>query len=159
VLCKRQTQNHRSVTASNFDACKIWGLDVRIVTPCRCGCALIRVHWYSVKSSIPIWKCSWCARRKGKLSETEIKLLERWVHQFSWTLGSLVFHEDGKVCASCQLPTLRQAPPGLRRTDRLVSALPADDAAIDGSRVSGKGARDVARGGSNAALEEGVEPN
>jgi hypothetical protein len=64
------------VTASNFDSCKIWGLDVRVVTPCRCGCPFIRVHPYSVKSSIPIWKCSWCARRKGRLTETKIKLLE-----------------------------------------------------------------------------------
>ena len=102
-------KNHRSTTALNSDACKIWGLDVRVVTACRCGCALIRVHPYSVKSSIPIWKCSWCARRKGKLTETEIKLLESWVHQFGWTLESLVFHENGTVYASCQLPTLRKA--------------------------------------------------
>ena len=103
------------MTASNFEPYRIWGLDVRVVTPCRCGCALIRVHPYSVKSSIPIWKCSWCARRKGKLTETEIKLLERWAHQFGWTLESLVFHENGKVYAYCQLPTLREATSGLRR--------------------------------------------
>ena len=111
------------MTASNFDSCGIWGLDVRVVTPCRCGCALRRVHPYSVKSSIPIWKCSWCARRKGKLTETEIKLLERWVHQFDWTLEPLVFHEDGKVYAYCQLPTLREAASGVRRELRTPASL------------------------------------
>ena len=116
-------------SGSDFERYKIWGLSVRVVTPCRCGCPLIRVHPYSVKSSIPIWKCSWCARRKGKLTETEIELLERWVHQFDWTLESLVFHEDRKVYASCQLPTLREATARLRRTNRLVSAVSAYDTA------------------------------
>ena len=108
------------MTASNFDTHRIRGLDIRAVTPCRCGCPLIRVHPYSVKSNIPIWKCSWCTRRKGKLTETEIKLLQRWVHQFGWTFESLVFHENGQVYASCQLPALRKAGSGLRREDGLV---------------------------------------
>ena len=129
--------NHRSVTASNFEAYKIWGLDVRVVSPCLCGCAVIRVHPYSVKSSIPIWKCSWCARRKGKLTETEIKLLERWVHQVDWTLEPLVFHEDGSV-ACCQLPTLREAASGIRRENSLVPAMPPGDTALDGIGLPGK---------------------
>ena len=70
------------------------------------------MHPYSVKSIIPIWKCSWFARRKGELTETEIKLLEAGVHQFGWTLEPLVFHENGRVYASCQLPALREATSG-----------------------------------------------
>ena len=151
--------NRRSVTASNFDSCRILGLDVRVVTPCRCGCPLIHVHPYSVKSIIPIWKCSWCARRKGELTETEIKLLERWVHQFGWTLESLVFHQNGKVYASCQLPALREAPSGLRRENSLVPAMPAGDTALNDDAISGKGECAVARHGSNTAVEAGVEPD
>jgi hypothetical protein len=90
------------------------------------------VHPYSVKSIIPIWKCSWCARRKGELTETEIKRLQRWAHQFGWILESLVFHENGKVCASCQLPALRKAASGLRREDSLVPAMPPVDTALKG---------------------------
>jgi hypothetical protein len=123
----------------------IWGVDVYFVTPCRCGCALRRVHPYSVKSSIPIWKCSWCARRKGKLTETEIKLLERWVHQYGWTLECLVFHENTKVYASCQLPTLRKAATDPRRENSLVPTLPPDDAALKGDALSGKGECAVAQ--------------
>ena len=147
------------MTASNFESYKIWGLDVRVVTPCRCGCALIRVHPYSVKSSIPIWKCSWCARRKYKLSETEITLLERWVHQFDWTLEPLVFHENGKVYASCQLPTLREAASDIRREDSLVPAMPPGDTALNGDALSGTGEYAVAGRGSNAPLEAGAKPN
>jgi hypothetical protein len=132
------------VTASNFDTCKIWGLDVRVVTPCRCGCALIRVHPYSVKSSIPIWKCSWCARRKGRLTETKIKLLERRVHQFGWTLEPLVFHENGKVYASCQLPALREATSGVRRENSVVPTLSPNDTALEGDAISRKGKRALA---------------
>jgi hypothetical protein len=129
-------KTHPLTTALDSDACKIRGLDVRIVTPCRCGCALIRIHPYSVKSSIPVWKCSWCARRKGKLAETEIKLLKRWVHQFDWTLEPLVFHEDGKVYASCQLPALWEATSGVRRENSLVPALPPGDTVFDGDALS-----------------------
>jgi hypothetical protein len=98
-----------------------------------------------VKSSIPIWKCSWCVRRKGKLSEAEINLLERWVHQFGWTLEPLVFHNDGKVYAACQLPALRKATSSLRWENSVVPALPPDDTALDGDALSGKGECAVAR--------------
>jgi hypothetical protein len=154
-----KTSHSMTSSGSDFERYTIWGLDVRVVTPCRCGSPLIRVHPYSVKSSIPIWKCSWCARRKGKLTETEIKLLERWVHQFAWTLESLVFHEDRKVYASCQLPTLREATSGLRRTNRLVPAVSADDAANSGIRVPGESERTVARRRGNVAVKAGIEPD
>ena len=146
-------------SSSSDERYKIWGLDVRVVTPCRCGCPLIRVHPYSVKSSIPIWKCSWCARRKGKLTEAEIELLERWVRQFGWTLEPLVFHENGKVYAHCQLPTLREAASGVRRENSLVPAMPPDDPALDGDGLSRKGKCAVARRGSDVALEAGVGPD
>jgi hypothetical protein len=87
----------------------------------------------------PIWKCSWCARRKGKLIETEIELLERWVNQFGWTLESLVFHANGKVYACCQLPTLREAASGVRRENRLVPTLPPGDTGLNGDVLFGKG--------------------
>ena len=132
-------KNHRSTTALDSEPYKIWGLDVQVVAPCRCGCPLIRVHPYSVKSSIPVWKCSWCARRKGKLTETEIELLEHWAHQFGWTLESLVFHENGKVYAHCQLPALRKTTSGVRRENSLVPALPANDTTLNGDALSRKG--------------------
>jgi hypothetical protein len=117
------------------------------------------VHPYSVTSSIPIWKCSWRARRKGKLTETEIELLERWVHQFGWTLEPLVFHENGKVYAHCQLPALWEAASGVRRENSLVPALPAGDTALNGDGISRKDECAVARHGSNAAVETSVEPD
>jgi hypothetical protein len=112
-----------------------------------------------MKSSIPIWKCSWCARRKGKLTEIEIKLLESWVQQFGWTLESLVFQENGKVYASCQLPALWKAASGLRREDSLVPAMLAGDTAFNGDALPGKGKRPVARHGSDVAVETSVEPD
>jgi hypothetical protein len=49
----------------------IYGLDIVIADLCRCGCSLIRVHPYSVKSKIPIWKCVWCRKRRGKPTDVE----------------------------------------------------------------------------------------
>jgi hypothetical protein len=85
----------------------IWGVDVYFLAPCRCGCALRRVHPHSMKSNLPIWKCSWCGKPKGKLEEHEIELLEDFLHRFGWTLEPLIFHEDGIAYAHCQLPALR----------------------------------------------------
>jgi hypothetical protein len=111
-----------------------------------------------VKSNIPVWKCAWCGKRKGKLTEDDIELLESFLHRFGWTLEPLVFHEDGMAYAHCQLPALREATSGLRRENGLVPALPPDDAALDSDdALSGKGECAVARRGSNVAVEAGVK--
>ena len=86
----------------------IWGIDVYVVTACRCGCALMRVHPHSVKSSIPIWKCGWCRKRKGRVTEEEIKILEDFLHRFGWIVEPLVFHDNGTVYAFSELSTLRE---------------------------------------------------
>jgi hypothetical protein len=78
------------------------------------------------------------------LTETEIKLLERWVHLFDWTLEPLVFHEDGKVYAHCQLPTLREAASGVRRENSLVPAMSPVNTVLNGDTLSGKGECTVA---------------
>ena len=137
----------------------IWGVDVYFVAPCRCGCALRRVHPHSVKSNIPVWKCAWCGKRKGKVTEDEVELLESFLHRFGWTLEPLVFHEDGMAYAHCQLPALREAATDLRRENSLVPALSPGDPALDGDALSGKGECAVARHGSNTAVEAGVEPD
>ena len=90
------------------DFTKICGLDVFVVTPCRCGSPLFRVHPHSTKSEIPIWKCVWCRERLGKVTEVQAKLLEilreeirlavrsadlprRWWHLRVWIEG--VMHQ------------------------------------------------------------------
>ena len=65
------------------------------------------MHPHSIKSNIPIWRCVWCGKRKGKLTEDEIELLEDWLHRFGWTMEPLVFHEDGMHL--CALPVARAA--------------------------------------------------
>ena len=81
-----------------------------------------------MKSSLPIWKCSWCGKRKGKVEDYEIELLEDFLQRFGWTLEPLLFHEDGIVYAHCQLPALRQAGAGIRREDSHVSTVSKRDA-------------------------------
>jgi hypothetical protein len=112
-----------------------------------------------VKSNIPVWKCAWCGKRKGKLTEDDIELLESFLHRFGWTLEPLVFHEDGMAYAHCQLPALREAATDVRREDSLVPALPPDDTALDGDAISEKGECAVAGRRSNTAVEAGVEPD
>jgi hypothetical protein len=98
-----------------------------------------------VKSNIPVWKCGWCGKRKGKLTEGEIDLLESFLHRFGWTLEPLVFHEVGLVYAHCQLPALWEATSGLRRENSLVPALPSGDTALDSVGLSGKSKCPLAR--------------
>ena len=148
----------RSMTHSTSDEW-LWGLELIVEPSCRCGCARQRVHPHSIKSNIPIWRCVWCCKRKGKLTEDEIELLEDWLHRFGWTMEPLVFHEDGIIYAHCQLPALREATSGLRRQAGLVPTMSANDTALDGDGLSGKGECAVARSGSDAAFETGVEPD
>jgi hypothetical protein len=91
------------MTHSTYDEW-LWGVDVYFVTPCRCGCTQRRVHPHSMKSNLPIWKCAWCGKRKGKLTDEEIELLEDFLHRFGWTMEPLVFHENGIVYAHCPCP-------------------------------------------------------
>jgi hypothetical protein len=75
----------------------IYGLDICVATPCRCGCPLIRAHPHSVKSKIPIWKCVWCQKRRGKPTDAEIALLNAWLKEYGYTLEPLAFCDDGGI--------------------------------------------------------------
>ena len=123
----------------------LWGVDVYFVTPCRCGCALRRVHPHSIKSNLPVWKCAWCRKRKGSVTEDQIELLEDFLHRFGWTMEPLVFYENGIVYAHCQLPALWEAESCLRRQkDNQVSALPANgDIVNDSNELPRDGGGDV----------------
>jgi hypothetical protein len=103
----------------------IWGVDLQVVSPCRCGCASLRVHPHSTKSDILIWKCAWCGIRKGKLTETEIKALESFVRLFGWPVLPLTFNDDGYVYGYGQLSKMRQAPARVRWKDGGVSTVQA----------------------------------
>ena len=78
---------------------KICGLDVFVVTPCRCGSPLFQLHPHSTKSEIPVWKCVWCRERLAKVTEVQAKLLESYVKKFGWPSDPLIFHEDGGIYA------------------------------------------------------------
>ena len=81
------------------------------------------MHPPSTTSDVPIWKCSWCKVRNGKLTEIEIETLKNFVRLFGWPVLPLIFHDDGYVYAYGELPTLRKAETGLRWKDGNVSVL------------------------------------
>ena len=127
------------------------GVDLHVTSPCRCGCASLRVHPHSSKSEVPIWKCAWCGDRRGRLTEIEIKTLKNFVRLFGWPGLPLVFHDDGYVYAYGQLSALRQARIGIRWEDGNVFALSERDANTSGGRLLGEGRSAVARCGSHTA--------
>ena len=43
------------------------GVDLKVTSPCRCGCTLQRVHPHSTKSETPFWKCAWCRVRVARV--------------------------------------------------------------------------------------------
>jgi hypothetical protein len=57
------------------------------------------IQWrpHSVKSKIPIWKCVWCQKRRGKPTDTEIALLNAWLKEYGYTLEPLAFCDDGGI--------------------------------------------------------------
>jgi len=75
----------------------IAGLDVVVHNLCQCGSPLVRVCPHSVKSDIPIWRCVWCKKRRGKIDEAHILLLEGWLKNFGWTIEPLSFPDSGGV--------------------------------------------------------------
>ena len=75
----------------------LFGLDIVVVDPCRCGCPLMRVHPYSVKSEILVWKCVWCQKRRGRPTETEIALMNAWLRDYGHTLEPLAICDDGGI--------------------------------------------------------------
>ena len=120
------------------------GVDLQVASPCRCGCASLRVHPHSTKSDIPIWKCAWCGIRKSKLTETEIKTLESFVRLFGWPVLPLTFNDDGCVYAYGQLSKMRQAPARIRWKDGGVSTVQAGNATNNVVRLPAKGGSIVA---------------
>src|SRR6516225_9663330 len=89
----------RSTTALNSKTERetIAGLDVVVHNICRCGSPLVRVCPHSVKSDIPIWRCVWCKKRRGKVYEDHILLLVSWLEHFGWTIYPLRFPDTGGV--------------------------------------------------------------
>jgi hypothetical protein len=53
----------------------IMGLDVRTAHPCRCGCTILRICPHSKVSDLLVWKCAWCKKRRGKVTDDEIEAL------------------------------------------------------------------------------------
>jgi hypothetical protein len=76
---------------------EVYGLGIVVADLCRCGCSVLRVHPYSVKSEIPIWKCLWCRKRRGRPTELELKLMKSWLREYGWTMEPLAFCEDGGI--------------------------------------------------------------
>ena len=75
----------------------IFGLDIVVADPCRCGSPLLRVDRHSTKSEIKIWRCVWCRKRRGRPSETELALMGAWLKQYGHTLEPLCFPDTGGI--------------------------------------------------------------
>jgi hypothetical protein len=88
-----------STTALNSKTARetIAGFDVVVHNLCRCGSPLVRVCPHSTKSDIAIWRCIWCRKRRGKIAEAHIALLENYLIRFGWTLEPLIFPDTGGV--------------------------------------------------------------
>jgi hypothetical protein len=76
---------------------EVFGLEVVVADPCRCGCPLISVHPHSTRSNIPIWRCVWCRKRRGKPTAIELALLNAWLKEYGYTLEPLCFCDDGGI--------------------------------------------------------------
>jgi hypothetical protein len=96
---RKKTGISPSTTALNSKNEKetIAGLDVVTHNLCQCGSPLVRVRPHSIKSDIPIWRCVWCKRRRGKVHETHILLMESWLKHSGWTIYPLRFPDTGGV--------------------------------------------------------------
>jgi len=66
------------------------------------------VRPHSIKSNVPVWKCAWCQKRKGQVTDKDIESLVDFLHRHGWTMEPLVFHECGICYAHCQLPFLQE---------------------------------------------------
>ena len=75
----------------------IFGLDIVVADPCRCGSPLIRIAPYSMRSKIPIWRCVWCRKRRGQPTATEVALMEAWLRNYGHTLEPLCFPDTGGI--------------------------------------------------------------
>jgi hypothetical protein len=64
---------------------------------CWCPCCRVRVHPYSIKSDILIWKCASCGKRHGRPDEETIKSIEQFVERFGWTQHALMLCDDGVI--------------------------------------------------------------
>jgi hypothetical protein len=144
---RRRRRTMSSVTTSGSNELKLsayCGVDLQVTSPCRCGCASWRVHPHSSRSDLPVWKCSWCRVRKGKLTEIEIKTIKNFVRLFGWPILPIIFCSDGFVYAYDELPALRKTTTRVRWTDGNVSTLRECNASVGGSRLPDKGGSAVA---------------
>jgi hypothetical protein len=72
----------------------IMGLRLRTAFPCRCQCVDIQVHPHSKVSGLLVWKCAWCGKRRGKVTDDEIEGLADFVDRHGWNMQPLYFNED-----------------------------------------------------------------
>jgi hypothetical protein len=72
----------------------IMGLDVRTAHPCHCGGGILRVCPHSKVSDVLIWKCSWCKKRRGKLTTDEIEALVAFTDKYGSNQQPLRFDEN-----------------------------------------------------------------
>jgi hypothetical protein len=95
----------------------IYGLDIVVADPCRCGSPLIRVCTHSTKSKIPIWRYVWCRKRRGHPTATEIALMESWLRNYGHTLEPLAAESDSRTRFLDEVEALW---PGATRIARLI---------------------------------------
>ena len=125
----------------------IYGLDVVVADPCRCGSPLIRVCPHSTRSKIPIWRCVWCQRRRGHPTATEIALLESWLRNYGFSFDPLRFPDTGGVEIAYHVPKMWEPKYKDAWVRTGVRPLPDVDATVgDGGRVSDRGRKTVAKG-------------
>ena len=62
----------------------IMGLDVITALVCKCGGVIQQVCPHSKVSHQLVWKCSWCKKRKGKLTDDEIEALTAFIDKYGW---------------------------------------------------------------------------
>jgi hypothetical protein len=100
----------------------IIGIDIKNANPCGaelklcwCPCHKLRIHPYSKKSNILIWKCASCGKRHGRPDEQIIKLIEQFVERFGWTPQPLRLSDDGGIRVpqtATEAPWFVQSHPG-----------------------------------------------
>ena len=73
----------------------IMGLDLVVSSACGhkretlqhwCDCTRFRIAPYNKRSSILIWRCTWCGARHGRMDEQTIAILKHFVERHGWCL-------------------------------------------------------------------------
>jgi hypothetical protein len=91
--------------ADAIDNTLIMGLDIIVVRPCGhclktghyCTCPMRRVGPFSKHSQKLVWKCVWCRKRRGALTEAEIEKLKSFTKLYGWQHRPLALTDDGGI--------------------------------------------------------------